>query len=121
MHLNRNSPLNIYEIFVFFYSNIWNNEHQSVNVYRARIWSNNSFLVTLLAFEYSLLHSQDMYTARVQKTNARVGIIDAIGDALHTYIEDQNGNEDLVFGGGEQQTSKYIFIQFPEILYYCLS
>ena len=69
-----------------------NDDHQ--DVYRARIWSNNSILITFPAWEYSLLYNRDTYAAGLKATNAPAGIIDAVDDALHTYHDDLSGNQE---------------------------
>ena len=80
--------------FIFYCSYIYantNDDHQ--DVYRARIWSKNSILITSSAWEYSLLYNRDMYEAGLKVTNAPAGIIDAVDDALHTYNDNLNGNQ----------------------------
>ena len=69
-----------------------NDDHQ--DVYRARIWSNNSILITFPAWDYSLLHNRDTYAARLKGVKAPAGIIDAVDDALHTYNVNLKGNHE---------------------------
>ena len=74
----------------YIYAN--NDEHQ--DVYRARIWSNNSILITFPAWDYSLLHNRDTYAAGLRGVKAPAGIIDAVDDALHTHHDNLKGNHE---------------------------
>ena len=94
----------------YIYAN--NDEHQ--DVYRARIWSNNSILITFPAWEYSLLHNRDTYAAGLKGTKAPAGIIDAVDDALHTYHDNLKGNQESGCDVQRAGKNKHVLIEFND-------
>ena len=89
-----------------------NNDHQ--DVYRARVWSKNSILITFPAWEYSLLYNRDMYEAGVKTTNTQAGIIDALDDALHTHHDNLNGNQESGCDVQQADKNKHVLLEFDD-------
>ena len=84
------------------------------DVYRARIWSNNSILITIPAWEYSLLHNRDTYEAGLIVTKAPARIIDAVDDALHTYHDNLNGNQESGCDVQQVGKNKHVLLEFDD-------
>ena len=84
------------------------------DVYRARIWSNNSTLITFPAWENTLLYNRDTYEAGLKVTNAPAGIIDAVDDALRTYHDNLNGNQESEYDVQQADKIKHVLLEFND-------
>ena len=84
------------------------------DVYRARVWAENSILITFPAWECSLPYNRDIYEAGLKATNALVGTIDALDGALCTHHDDLNGNQESEYNMQRVDKNKHVLLEFND-------